>query len=187
MKVISILIRLSLHFSFFMCMIVSSDHLTSLYPTRSVRAYTADVATKKEVDHIEELVRTSVPQGELVSLLGKSGEFLTSEIGHFPFEETPWADCWGSPIVICVAPKSELHRIEIGVYSKGPDGISVTRGNDADDISSWNSVDNAYWKTVHLEAFHNLWSFRVKLSAGLAVMSYMAATFYSRLRRKRAS
>ncbi len=48
-------------------------------------------------------------------------------------------DPWGNPYQIIIRDSSNETK-EVGVYSKGRDGISESTGNDPDDINSWDNT-----------------------------------------------
>ena len=49
-------------------------------------------------------------------------------------------DPWGTPYGY----RDPTERIKAGIYSCGEDKISLSFGNDADDLNSWNSTDTYY-------------------------------------------
>jgi len=171
----------------FILLIVLFDAISARIPLRAVRAYTADVATKKQVDRVKQMVDECLAPHELTKLVSRNGEIATTEIGRFPFDNTPITDSWGVPILILgVDSRDDADLSVAGVYSKGPDGVSLTRGNDADDISSWASLDNHYWEKVHRDSFRERWIVRFELAAGLAILSCVAASVYQGWRQWRA-
>ncbi len=185
MKVRASFFRLSLLFLCFLGLIVSYAALAERFPLKAVRAYTAEVATKQQVNFVKQLVSKSISRNELIQLLDGSGEISIIEIDRFPFNDSQDLDPWGVPVLITlVRSKAVSAPPDFGVYSKGPDGISLSHGNDEDDISSWASVDNAYWRRVHRDSLCRLWIFRVELAAGLAIMSYVAVSAYKGWRQK---
>lgn len=139
-----------------------------------LRSYTgaADIVTKMHVDTAKKAILTEGRQGIVKELLEISNETTTEKIG-FPFSvDEPSVDAWGNPLLIrLIQSKSESDAFDFGVYSKGPDCVSNTQGDDADDISSWASVDNAYWRQIRRAVLIEKWVPRLMLAMGFSLLS----------------
>ena len=144
----------------------------------------ADIDTKISVDRVREYAMAERSCGLVTELLKTHEEITTKQIGKFPFSaDEPSIDSWGTPLLIRVIGfNSESGAPDIGVYSKGPDRISKTQGNDADDISSWASVNNAFWRQARRKYLIRRWVYRIELAAGLTILSSALLWGYRRWR-----
>lgn len=173
-------------FVLFVLLLTLYDVLVEHFPLRAMSA-PADIHAKGVVDLVKERAMEERSWGLVTELLKTHEEITTQQIGKFAFSaDEPSTDSWGTPLLIRVVGfNSESGAPEIGVYSKGPDCISNTQGNDADDISSWASVDNAFWRQVRRKSLIRRWIFRIELAAGITILSSALLWGYRRWRTMR--
>ena len=63
----------------------------------------------------------------------------------WPFEETP-IDPWDNSYILVTEDDGRLSKVSgLGLYSRGPDGKSDSRGNDLDDINTWSAPKAEYY------------------------------------------
>ncbi|MGC4005924.1 MAG: hypothetical protein QM811_23515 [Pirellulales bacterium] len=66
------------------------------------------------------------------------------EIESIDFPEP--RDDWGNPFVAVEHVTDEDGQVlPIGIYSNGRDGVSLTNGNDPDDLATWRKTPNAFY------------------------------------------
>jgi hypothetical protein len=182
MKIQTHILRLCLLFICLLLLITAFDTIYEAAPFRAVVRLPAEIRTKELVDFIKDTITTSMTLEERDQLLIGREEILTTEVGWRLFNTTePSRDMWGVPVVITAAHSgTSLESTEFGVYSKGPDGVSRSSGNDPDDISSWATVDNPYWRRVHRYAFVKRWTRRCAWTATFCVIISIALSLYNR-------
>ncbi len=144
-----------------------------------------DTSTKSSVDLVKKMIDTELSPEKLHGLFGRRDEIHTNDIGGQLFDSYPATDAWGVPLVIIKRESTTVGEpATIGVFSRGPDGVTSSDGNDADDISSWGTVDNPFWKEVHHRAFIRRWT---KRCAWAGALTMIASIFlYVRSRRRAA-
>lgn len=135
-------------------------------PTRSVWVHRWEFG---QVRHYEKLLYETYTATELAGLLGPHQEIplstdLLARNGPIESRDDSITDAWGKPFWItrCQRDASDKLSREFGVYTKGADGISISRGNDEDDFASWRSVDTPYWRN-----FERWWGLRTWKSTGV--------------------
>ena len=72
-----------------------------------------------------------LPEGEVE--LSKLPKVILDQ--YFPGREEERLDQWGRPYMFVTELQND--KFWMGIYSKGQDGVSVSKGNDPDDISTW--------------------------------------------------
>ena len=134
-----------------------------------------EVHTKELADRIQSDLRSEVEAREVTTLtissfLRGSSDTEFSADGYEP----PVIDYWGSPYQTRDLTNEE-GAARLGIYSLGPDGVTRSEGEDADDISSWNSVDNSYWHSIHTASMIRR---RLKIFFASGVLAVATLTFY---------
>ena len=91
-----------------------------------------------------------LPQGEskMVDLSKDVLDILPLRIR----EREGWQDGWGNSY--CVVVKERNGERWIGFFSCGMDGLSLTQGNDDDDINSWNRESGKYYGEWSRQKMH---------------------------------
>ena len=87
---------------------------------------------EEEISYLNDEVKSTIPRGE-VELRDLSKEVKNQMFIYLDREyET---DRWGNPYMFVA--EDRVEGLWIGLYTKGQDGISNSKGNDPDDQNSW--------------------------------------------------
>jgi hypothetical protein len=142
--------------------------------------------TKYDVDKVKKLIDVHIKADFLISLLHAGREIHTIDIDAQLFGEEAYTDVWGQSLVITQVHSKDAHdSTAFGVFSKGPDEVSLSNGNDPDDISSWASVDNAFWRAAYREAFVLRWGKRIAWAGVLTMSTSVLLALYDRYAKER--
>lgn len=185
MRRVSFLRRLLLRF---LGLLVLVSVISSVYETvlsRGTNGVPPDMSTKSCVDRVKKMIDTEFSPEKLDGLFGRRDEIHTSDIGGQLFDREPITDSWGCPVAIIKRDSTDVREPPaLGVFSRGPDGVTSSNGNDADDISSWATVDNPFWKEVHRRAFIRCWTNRCAWAGALTLVVSILLSRYNRSRNK---
>lgn len=110
-------------------------------------------ANNSRLDWLSEKSKATIPRGEteLQKLPNEALDLRLIWLGDK-------IDAWGNPFMFVAEDRSE--GLWIGIYSKGMDGLSASKGNDPDDQNSWGQdgsdyywpkIARASWLTMLLE------------------------------------
>lgn len=185
MRRVSFLRRLLLRFLGLLVLVSAISSVYESILSRGTNGESPDMSTKSCVDRVKKMIDTELGPEELHGLLGGLAEIHTNNTGGQLFDSEPITDAWGVPVAIIKRDSTTaLEPPAFGVFSRGPDGVTSSNGSDADDISSWATVDNHFWKEVHRRAFIRCWTTRCAWAGALTLVVSILLSRYNRSRNK---
>lgn len=91
------------------------------------------------------------PRAERVLQQWLRGELSDSQLSEYRLHPNgPFLDCWGRPYQVAFNKRQSDGQVQwVGIYSLGYDGVSLSQGDDPDDLNSWDeNSDSFYWESI---------------------------------------
>ena len=96
------------------------------------------------VDSLSPEVKDALPRGESrIVDLPEIPDDVFYDMGLFEFRMNDGIDHWGNPYMFVAEDRKD--GLWVGIYSKGQDGVSHSRGNDPDDQNTWGQYGHKHY------------------------------------------